>query len=98
MKKINYKGRWERQYLLMQAANMSMQFGKFYEIYAEDKKKRVRENTWASKEHIFRTKILPYFEKKQLNEIHVKDVIAWQNKMLEYSIRTQVAAARAHGQ
>lgn len=75
---------WERQYLLMQAANLSMEFGQFYEIYAEDKKKRVRENTWESKEHIFRTKILPYFGKKKLNEIHVKDVIAWQNMLLEY--------------
>ena len=44
---------WERQYLLMQAANLSMEFGAFYEIYAEDKKKRVRENTWESKDHIF---------------------------------------------
>ena len=75
---------WERQYLLMQAANLSMEFGAFYEIYAEDKKKRVRENTWESKDHIFRTKILPHFGKRKLNEIQVKDVIAWQNMLLEY--------------
>ena len=46
--------------------------------------KRLRENTWSTKEHIIRTKILPYFKEKRLSEIKPRDVIAWQNEMLNY--------------
>ena len=31
-----------------------------------------------------RTKILPYFGKRKINEITVADVIAWQNEMMAY--------------
>ena len=75
---------WERQFLLQQAADVNMEFCKFVELYIADKKKRIRENTWASKEHIIRTKILPYFKAKRLNEISARDVIAWQNELLNH--------------
>ena len=61
-----------------------MTFEAFVEIYITDKKKRLRENTWFTKEHIIRTKILPYFKEKRLSEIKPRDVIAWQNEMLNY--------------
>ena len=51
---------WEREFLLQQAADLTMTFEAFVEIYITDKKKRLRENTWSTKEHIIRTKILPY--------------------------------------
>lgn len=75
---------WERQFLLQKAADLNMEFEKFVEIYITDKKKRLRENTWATKEHIIRTKILPYFKAKRLSDIQPRDVIAWQNEMLNY--------------
>lgn len=49
-----------------------------------DKKKRVKENTWESKSHVIRTKILPYFGQRKMGEIEPKDVIAWQNELLAY--------------
>lgn len=61
-----------------------MTFEAFVEIYIKDKKKRLRENIWSTKEHIIRTKILPYFKEKRLSEIKPRDVIAWQNEMLNY--------------
>lgn len=70
--------------LLQQAADLTMTFEAFVEIYITDKKKRLRENTWSTKEHIIRTKILPYFKEKRLSEIKPRDVIAWQNEMLNY--------------
>ena len=73
---------WEREFLLQQAADLTMTFEAFVEIYITDKKKRLRENTWSTKEHIIRTKILPYFKEKRLSEIKPRDVIAWQNEML----------------
>ena len=75
---------WEREFLLQQAADLTMTFEAFVEIYITDKKKRLRENTWSVKEHIIRTKILPYFKEKRLSEIKPRDVIAWQNEMLNY--------------
>ena len=56
---------WEREFLLQQAADLTMTFEAFVEIYITDKKKRLRENTWFTKEHIIRTKILPYFKEKR---------------------------------
>ena len=61
-----------------------MTFASFFEIYEADKKKRVKENTWESKSHVIRTKILPYFGERKIAEIEPKDVIAWQNEMLAY--------------
>ena len=75
---------WEREFLLQQAADLTMTFEAFVEIYITDKKKRLRENTWSVKEHIIRTKILPYFKEKRLSEIKPRDVIAWQNEMLNH--------------
>ena len=75
---------WEREFLLQQAADLTMTFEAFVEIYITDKKKRLRENTWSVKEHIIRTKMLPYFKEKRLSEIRPRDVIAWQNEMLNY--------------
>lgn len=75
---------WEREELLKQGAKLDMTFGNFFEIYEADKRKRVKENTWESKSHIIRTKIVPYFENRKMEEIEPKDIIAWQNELLSY--------------
>lgn len=75
---------WEREFLLQTSANLNMEFEKFVEIYAKDKDKRLRENTWITKNYMIDTKIMPYFRHRRLNEIQAKDVIAWQNEMLDY--------------
>lgn len=74
---------WEKDFLLQKSADLSMEFEKFLEIYAADRRERLRENTWTTKDYILRTKILPYFRELRLNEIQAKDVIAWQNEMLK---------------
>jgi integrase len=61
-----------------------MTFASFVEIFEEDRKKRIKENTWATKSHIIRTKILPYFGERKIGDIEPKDVIAWQNELLDY--------------
>ena len=73
---------WEREIMLKQQTKLDMTFVSFFEIYEQDKKKRLKENTWESKSHIIRTKILPYFGDKKIAEIEAKDVIAWQNKLM----------------
>lgn len=51
---------WERQFLLQKNADLDMRFGDFVEIYRTDKKERIREHTWESKDNMIDTKILPY--------------------------------------
>ncbi len=75
---------WEREVMLKSESKLDMTFGSFLEIYEADKKKRVKENTWESKSHVIRTKILPYFGERKIAEIEPRDVIAWQNEMLAY--------------
>lgn len=75
---------WERETMLRQESKLDMTFASFFEIYEADKRKRVKENTWESKSHVIRTKILPYFGGRKIGEIEAKDVIAWQNVLLEY--------------
>ena len=73
---------WEREMMLKSQARLDMTFASFYEIYEEDKISRLKESTMATKSHIVRTKILPYFAERKIDEIEIRDVIAWQNKML----------------
>ena len=73
---------WEHEQMLKHDAKLDMTFASFYEIYVEDKKERIRDNTWGTKNNIARTKILPYFGERKIAEIEPKDVIAWQNELL----------------
>ena len=75
---------WERTFQLQNAADMDMSFEAFTELYGEDVRPRLKENTWLTKEHIIKTKILPYFGKRNISEITTKDVIAWQNELLAF--------------
>ena len=73
---------WEREQLNKIAGDLDMNFASFVETYSADMKSRIKENTWHTKEHIIRTKILPYFSSRPINEIQPKDIIAWQNEMI----------------
>ena len=73
---------WEREQLNKTKADLDMTFESFVEIYSEDRKSRLKENTWLTKEHIIQTKILPYFQNRKMCDILPKDIIAWQNEMM----------------
>ena len=75
---------WERKFQLQNSADLDMEFEDFTELYKNDVKNRLKENTWLTKEHIIRTKILPYFGKMKISEIGTKEIIAWQNELLAY--------------
>ena len=75
---------WERKFQLQNSADLDMDFEAFTELYKNDVKNRLKENTWLTKEHIIRTKILPYFGKMKISEIGTKEIIAWQNELLAY--------------
>ena len=74
---------WEREQLHKVEADLDMTFESFIDTYTADMKNRLKENTWHTKEHIIRTKLLPYFAKRKMNSIPPKDIIAWQNEMIK---------------
>lgn len=75
---------WERKFHQQSNADMNMTFAAFVEIYANDLKPRLKENSWLTKENIIQKKLLPYFGQRKISEITTKDVIAWQNELLAY--------------
>ncbi|MCM1114138.1 MAG: site-specific integrase [Clostridium sp.] len=75
---------WEREQELKAAVKMDMTFESFVEIYTADKKNRLKLNTWLSKEHIISQKLIPYFGKMKMDDIGTKEIIAWQNEMINY--------------
>ncbi|MDR2546748.1 MAG: site-specific integrase [Lachnospiraceae bacterium] len=73
---------WEREFLQQQSADMDMTFAAFVELYSRDMKTRLRLNTWQTKENIIQNKLMPYFGNKSMSEISAKDIIQWQNEMM----------------
>lgn len=58
-----------------------MDFNSFVDIYIEDMKFKIRDNTWISKEQIINTKIRPYFKNFSMCDIKPRDIIRWQNQV-----------------
>lgn len=75
---------WERNFLQQKSADLNMTFEDFVSLYVADMKGRIKENTWSTKEHILYKKLVPYFGAKKMCEIQSKDVIAWQNEMINH--------------
>lgn len=75
---------WEQSFLRTKAASMDMTFSEFFTVYEKDVRPKLKENTWWSKEHIIRTKIIPYFGNTKMVDVTVRDIIKWQNMMREY--------------
>ena len=59
---------WEREQLNKARADLDMTFKSFVEQYTADMQTRIKENTWATKEHIIRSKLLPYFGKLKMSK------------------------------
>ena len=74
---------WENHFKLQKANSLDMIFEDFYGIYEADVKPKIRYNTWCTKEHIIKTKILPYFKDLSMRDITPRDIIKWQNIMRE---------------
>lgn len=73
---------FERNFKMKEECNLDMTFGEFFKLYTEDMQSRLKRNTWLTKEHIVRTKILPYFQDMKMNEIIASDIMKWQNELI----------------
>ena len=75
---------WEREQLNKLGGDLDMSFKSFVQHYSEDMQARIKENTWATKEHIIQTKLMPYFGKLKMCNITAQQIITWQNKLINY--------------
>ena len=75
---------WEREQINRLGGDLDMTFKSFVQHYAEDIQTRIKENTWATKDHIIKTKLLPYFGKLRMSSITPQQIIKWQNELLNY--------------
>ena len=76
------------------SADLDMTFKSFVDLYTADMKTRLKENTWATKDHIIRTKLLPYFGKLKMCNITAQQIITWQNEMLNHKDENRASPTR----
>jgi len=69
---------------LKESADLDMTFEDFVKAYTRDMKPKLKLNTWLTKEHIIRTKLMPYFQNKKMRDIRSMDIIQWQNMLIAY--------------
>ena len=74
---------YEKEFMRKTAADMKMEMGSFIEVYFEDKRKELKENSIRNKQHMMNKHIVPYFGTRKMNEITPADVIQWQNTIQE---------------
>lgn len=76
--------RWEQEYRIRAEGNLSMSFEAFTELYREERQPRIKESTYAIKDNIIDTKLIPSLGKIPVCEITTLDVLRWQNELLAY--------------
>lgn len=97
---------YEKEFIRKTAADMKMEMASFIEVYFEDKRKELKENSIRNKQHMMEKHVVPYFGTRKMNEITPADVIQWQNtiqekgysKTYERMIQNQLNALFNHAQ
>lgn len=69
---------------LKENASLDMPFSAFVELYRKDMGSRIREHTWLTKNSIIDDKLMPFFGKMPMNSISPRDIMKWQNSMMDY--------------
>lgn len=73
----------EQDFLNQHSESIEMSFREFFELYKRDRKPRIRENTWRTKEAIVNQKIFPYIGDLMLNEISNVTIIQLKNELIK---------------
>ena len=97
---------YEKEFIRKTAADMKMEMNSFIQVYFEDKKNELKENSIRNKEHMMNKHIVPYFGTRKMNEITPAEIIQWQNtiqekgysKTYERMIQNQLNALFNHAQ
>lgn len=97
---------YEKEFIRKTAADMKMEMNSFIQVYFEDKKNELKENSIRNKQHMMNKHIVPYFGTRKMNEITLAEIIQWQNaiqekgysKTYERMIQNQLNALFNHAQ
>lgn len=97
---------YEKEFIRKTAADMKMEMNSFIQVYFEDKKNELQENSIRNKQHMMNKHIVPYFGTRKMNEITPAEIIQWQNtiqekgysKTYERMIQNQMNALFNHAQ
>ncbi len=73
---------WENEQKNKEHGVLDKTFESFCNIYFDHLEPRLKQSTFLTKKSIIINHVLPFFGKKKVNEITVKDVMEWQNKLL----------------
>lgn len=74
----------ETTFVNSKRTDIDITFGNLVKVYFENRSARIEKTTLATKEHMIRTKILPYFENLPLSEIDTAAVMKWQTELMNY--------------
>lgn len=77
---------WEASFRARMEGMLDMTFSQFYETFVEDMRPRLKESTRATKEHMIRTEILPFFADMKISDIRPTDVVRWENWLLSLDL------------
>ena len=78
---------YEKEFIRKTAADMKMEMNSFIQVYFEDKKNELKENSIRNKQHMMNKHIVPYFGTRKMNEITPAEIIQWQNTIQEKGYR-----------
>lgn len=76
--------RWEMAFIAKADKSTGMLFRDFVDYYEQDRRPRLRESTWLTKEFIIKEKLLPFFGDMKLDEVGAGDVVRWQNGLVDH--------------
>lgn len=82
-KKEGEAKKYEREFLSKQQNNTDMNFKMLVDLYFEDTEIKVRSTTLDNKKYLVSLKILPYFEKMNINDITPNHIRKWQNTLIK---------------
>lgn len=74
---------WEHDFISYHSDSMDMLFSDFTEHYIEDIAPRLKLNTLLTKQSIIEGKILPSFGRKRMSEVTSRDILRWQNQLMD---------------
>ena len=83
---------YEKEFIRKTAADMKMEMNSFIQVYFEDKKNELKENSIRNKQHMMNKHIVPYFGTRKMNEITPADIMLGKDmveRLVQDDIRMQ---------
>lgn len=74
----------EANFLNSKRTDIDITFENLVNAYIENRNARIAQTTLATKGHMIRTKILPYFAKMPISSIDTTAVMKWQTELMNY--------------